>query len=369
MIPFLNLEKTNEPCLAAIQKKIATIIKSGPYILGPEVADFEQNLCQYLQTPFSIGTGNGYDALYLIFRAYIEMGIFTEGDEVLVPANTYIASILAISENRLKPILVEPDPKTFNLDIAKIEPLITSKTKAILTVHLYGRNSVNRQMLQIAEKYKLKIIEDCAQSFGAIFEGKKCGNLGDVAAFSFYPTKNLGAFGDAGAVTCKSPELAETIRTLGNYGSEKKYYNRLKGVNSRLDEIQAAVLNIKINRVDEQNNARTSIAKNYHQHIKNHANLTVPEFPEHSEEHVWHLFVLRTNKRQKLQDYLEKNQISSMIHYPIPVHHQQAYEEWKALKLPITEKIHREVISIPLYPGLGATNQEKIIAALNAFSA
>jgi dTDP-4-amino-4,6-dideoxygalactose transaminase len=289
-----------------------------------------------------------------------------EGDEVIVPANTYIASILAITENRLNPILVEPNPVTFNMDLESIELKITQKTRAILLVHLYGRVCYNDHLSDLKKKYDLKIVEDNAQAIGAEWNGVKTGSLGDAAGFSFYPGKNLGALGDGGAVSCKDDELAKTIRTLANYGSLVKYKNDLKGLNSRLDEIQAAILSIKLKTLDKENEIRRSIAKSYSKYIKNKY-IQLPIIPNDNSEHVWHLFVVRTKRRKELQKFLLDHGIETLIHYPIPPHKQLAFNEFNEISLPVTEKIHKEVLSLPISPVLCFEEIDKIIYTLNNF--
>ena len=294
------------------------------------------------------------------------MGVFSEGDEILVPANTYIASILAITENCLKPVLVEPDIITYNLDVNRLEEKITDQTKGILTVHLYGQIAYSEKMQRIADKYKLKIIEDCAQAAGANYKNKFAGNLGDAAGFSFYPSKNLGALGDGGAVTTNDLELAKVIRALRNYGSHKKYYNIYKGINSRLDELQAAVLLVKLKYLDEENSRRKKIAKLYLENINN-KNLILPE-AENEFSHVWHLFVVRTKERDKFWQYLADNGIGTVIHYPVPPHKQEAFAEWNSVSYPITEEIHNTVISLPLNPAMKDDEISAVIKACNEYT-
>lgn len=294
------------------------------------------------------------------------MGIMQKGDEILVPANTYIASILAISDNGLVPVLVEPDLSTYNIDIAKIEEKITSKTTGILIVHLYGRVVFSETLKNLATAHGLKIIEDNAQAIGAEWNGAKTGNLGDAAGFSFYPGKNLGALGDAGGVTTNDEELAKTIRALANYGSNQKYVNIYQGLNSRLDEIQAAVLGVKLKYIDAENNRRREIAKRYIAEIKN-PNIILPENPESEAEHVWHVFIIRTAEREKLQNYLTENGVQTLIHYPIPPHKQEAYKEWNNLSFPISEKIHEEVLSLPISPVMSDDEVTEIIQVINKF--
>lgn len=365
MIKFLDLQKINLAHQQEIEENILRVFRSGWYLLGDEVKKFEKNLSQYIGSFCAVGVANGLDALRLILRAYIELGIMKKGDEIIVPANTYIASILAISDNGLVPVLVEPDISNYNIDITKIEEKITVKTKGILIVHLYGRVVFSEELRQLSKKYSLKIIEDNAQAIGAEWNGIKTGNLGDAAGFSFYPGKNLGALGDAGAVTTNDEKLAQTIRTLANYGSNQKYVNLYQGLNSRLDEIQAAVLNIKLKYIDEENEKRREIAKVYTSLIDNQK-IVLPEKPKNENEHVWHLFVLRTtNKREQLQNYLQNKGIQTMIHYPIPPHKQVAYQEWNQQSFPISEKVHNEVLSLPISPVVELYEAEKIVKAIN----
>jgi len=365
MISFLNFKDLNVPYRKKLLKAIGEVIDSGNYILGPKVRLFEKEFSKYCGVKETIGTGNGLDSLVLIIRAYKELGVFSEGDEIIVPSNTYIASILSITENRLKPILIEPDINTFNLDADLLEKKITKRTKAILTVHLYGQIAYSDEMQKIANKHSLKIIEDCAQSHGAVYGGRKAGNLGDAAGFSFYPSKPLGALGDAGAVTTNDKKLAEMIRALRNYGSHKKYYNKYTGLNSRLDELQAAVLLVKLKHLDKDNNKRRKIAELYLNKIKNDK-LILPR-TDNDKSHVWHLFVIRTKNRDNFAKYMLKNGIETLVHYPVPPHKQKAYSEWKDLKYPITEEIHKTVISLPLYQAMQKKEISQIIKACNEY--
>lgn len=366
MIKFLDLQKINLEYQQEIEAKLIDVFRSGWYLMGKEIASFEQNLAQYTGAKYAIGVANGLDALRLILRAYIELGIMSTGDEIIVPSNTYIASILAISDNGLVPVLVEPDINTYNIDISKIEEKITSKTKGILIVHLYGRVVFSEELQNLAQKYDVKIIEDNAQAIGAEWYGKKTGNLGDAAGFSFYPGKNLGALGDAGAITTNDEELTKTIRALANYGSNTKYVNIYQGLNSRLDEIQAAVLDIKLKYIDEENETRRKIARRYVDEISN-STIILPENPENESEHVWHIFLIRTEKRDELQTYLAENNVQTLIHYPIPPHKQEAYKEWNTQSFPISEKIHKEVLSLPISPVMENEAVTKIIELLNKF--
>jgi len=366
MIKFLDLQKINLQYQAEIEARLLQTFRSGWYLLGNEVKNFEANLANYIGSHHAIGVANGLDALRLIFKAYLELGQLKFGDEVIVPANTYIASVLAITDNRLKPVFAEPNIDHYNLDISKIEALITPKTKAIMVVHLYGQISWSEELEVLAKKYNLKIIEDNAQAIGAEWQETKSGNLGDAAGFSFYPGKNLGALGDGGTVTCKDALLAKTIRALANYGSDEKYINKYQGLNSRLDEIQASVLDVKLKYIDADNNKRRKIAEEYTAGIKNDK-IILPILPSQPKEHVYHLFVVRTAKRDRLQKYLAENGIQTLIHYPIPPHKQKAYKYYNNLSFPITEKIHDEVLSLPISPVMEEKEIQKVIDVINSF--
>ncbi len=371
-IKFLDLKEINKRYTSELKQVAAEVIDSGWYLLGERVKQFEKNLSHYIGIKHSIGVGNGLDALRLILRAYIEMGIMQERDEVIVPANTYIASILAITDNRLKPVFIEPDILTSNLDISKIEEKINSKTKAIMVVHLYGQVCWSDNLKNIAKKYNLKIIEDNAQAIGAEWNSINTGALGDAAGFSFYPGKNLGALGDSGAVTTNDTTLANIIRTLSNYGSNKKYVNDYHGLNSRMDEMQAAFLTIKLKYIDKENQHRREVAQYYMDHIKN-SKIVLPLTQNLKLEtrnylgHVWHLFVIRTSNRNDLQDYLTKNNIQSLIHYPIPPHKQLAYRFFNHFKYPITEKLSNEVLSLPIGSHISRKDLEYIVTIINKF--
>ena len=365
MIKFLDLKKINTQYDNELKEAASRVIDSGWYLIGKELKTFEQSYAAFCNVKFALGVANGLDALRLIFKAYIELGIMSKGDEVIVPANTYVASVLAITENDLIPVFVEPNLETYNLDSNKIEDVITYKTKAILTVHLYGQNSIDDQMLKICSIYNLKLVEDAAQSHGAEWNGKISGGIGDAAGHSFYPGKNLGALGDAGAVTTNNKDLARTISALRNYGSEKKYENIYKGLNSRLDEIQAAFLSVKLKYIQKDIEARRKVANYYLQNIKNSA-FILPKI-NNKEGHVWHLFVIRTPNREKLQNYLLENGIQTLIHYPIPPHKQLAFKEYNNLSFPITEEIHSNVISLPLSGVIRHLDLNEIIKILNDY--
>jgi dTDP-4-amino-4,6-dideoxygalactose transaminase len=364
MIPFLDLKAVNLRYAAELEEAFSRVLKSGWYIQGQEVKDFEKEFAAYCGTEHCIGVGNGLDALILILRAYKELGVLKEGDEVIVPANTFIASILAITESRLVPVLVEPDIKTYNIDAAGIEKKITSKTKAIMPVHLYGQAADMHGISKLAAKHGLLVIEDSAQAHGAYEGNSRVGNLGNVSGFSFYPGKNLGALGDAGAITTNNAELAGVIRALGCYGSHKKYEHLYKGVNSRLDEVQAALLRVKLRHLDEETVERRKAANFYLSRIKN-KKITLP-FVRDEKAHVWHLFVIRSENRNELQAQLAAKGVQTLIHYPKAPHQQQAYAEWKDMSLPITERIHAEVLSLPLWPGMPDEALENVIEAVNA---
>ncbi len=370
MIKFLDIKAINESFEPELSLAVKRVLDSGWYLLGKENAAFEQKYASYIGTKHCIGTGNGLDALRLIFKAFIELGFMHEGDEVIVPANTYIASILAITDNRLVPVLVEPDINTYNIDPFLIEEKITKRTKAIMIVHLYGQNAMQVEIQRLVEKYDLKLIEDNAQAAGCYYGDKRTGSLGDAAGHSFYPGKNLGALGDGGAVTTNDENLASVIRALANYGSNKKYVNDYQGLNSRLDEIQAAILSVKLKRLDADNQCRRDIAQYYCENIANidiiHPSLS--HSVTQSLSHIWHLFIIRHPRRDELQEYLSENGIQTIIHYPIPPYKQLAYKKWNRLSFPITEKIHEEVLSLPISPMMESTEVEKVVRVINSFN-
>ncbi|MBR0191260.1 MAG: DegT/DnrJ/EryC1/StrS family aminotransferase [Thermoguttaceae bacterium] len=360
-IPFLDLKPVNEQYRAEIDAAIQRVLDRGWYLLGQEITDFEHVFASYCGVEHCVGVANGLDALTLIVQAYG----FGPGDEILVPSNTYIATILSISRNGCTPVLVEPDERTFNIDPDEIEAKITPKTRAIMVVHLYGQAVQMGKIQAIARKYGLKIIEDAAQGHGALWNGKRTGSLGDAAGFSFYPGKNLGCLGDGGAVTTNDPELAEKIRALRNYGSHVKYQNLYKGANSRLDELQAAVLSVKLKYLDADNEKRREIARFYRAEILN-PNVILPTV-EDENAHIWHLFVIRSTRRDELQKYLAENGIGTQIHYPIPPHKQAAYSEWNHLSYPIAERLSREVLSLPMSPVLTKVEMEYVVERINQF--
>lgn len=363
MISFLDLKAINTQYRDELVAAATRVIDSGWYIQGTEVKAFEEEFADYCGSKHCIGVANGLDALTLTLRVWKEMGKLKEGDEVIVPANTYIASILAITENRLKPVLVEPDEATFNLCPEKTAAAITPNTKAIVAVHLYGQISPMPELMQLADEHGLLVLEDAAQAHGASIEGRKAGSWGHAAGFSFYPGKNLGALGDAGAVTTDDEELAKTIRALGNYGSHKKYENLYQGVNSRLDEIQAAMLRVKLRHLDDEIESRRNVAEYYLAHIDN-PHIQLPAVG-HRESHVWHLFVVRSARRDDLQKFLVEQGVQTLIHYPLPPHQQQAYKSFSEISLPLTEEIHRSVLSLPMGPHLTPEQVSEVIEAVN----
>ncbi|UUE10635.1 DegT/DnrJ/EryC1/StrS family aminotransferase [Dickeya zeae] len=366
MINFLDLKAINKKYQNELKEACVRVIDSGWYILGEELTQFEKEFATFCGTKHSIGVANGLDALILVLRAWKELGQLQSGDEVIVQANTYIASILAITENDLIPILIEPDPNTYNLDPERVREAITPNTKAILPVHLYGQLSPMKELLGIAKEHNLLVLEDCAQAHGAEVDGKRAGNWGDAAGFSFYPGKNLGALGDAGAITTNNDELAKTLKALRNYGSHKKYENLYQGINSRLDELQAAMLRVKLPYLTKDTERRREIAHLYRTRITNPL-VTLPDVIEES-AHVWHLFVIRCSKRVQLQEWLNTQGIQTLVHYPVPPHKQAAYAEFNQLTLPHTEKIHQEVLSLPMDPTMSNESVESVIAAINAFN-
>jgi len=365
MIKFLDIQKITQKNDGEIKDAVTGVIDSGWYLFGEEVKSFEKNYADYTGTKYCIGVANGLDALRLILKAYIELGEMQEGDEIIVPANTYIASILAITDNKLNPVLIEPDINTYNINSSKIETAVTAYTKGIMIVHLYGQNAYDETIGEICEKYNLKLIEDNAQAAGCLYNNKRTGSLGDAAGHSFYPGKNLGALGDAGAVTTDDNNLAEMVRTLANYGSAKKYVFDYQGVNSRLDEIHAAILNVKLKYLDTDNYHRKEIAQYFIENIK-HKDIILPQV-KNRDAHVFHIFPILTKKRDHLQKYLADNQIQTLIHYPIPPHKQKAYREWNHLSFPITEQIHAEELSLPISQVLSEEEALRVVNALNSY--
>ncbi len=364
-IPFLSLKSITEKYSDEIHAAVQRVVDSGWYLQGKENETFENNYAKYIGSKYCIGVANGLDALIWIVRAYKELGFFNDGDEIIVPANTYIASILAITENNLKPVLVEPTFENLEIDDNKIEERITSKTKGIMIVHLYGRCAYTDKIGELCKKYNLKLIEDNAQAHGCRFGGKRTGSLGDAAGHSFYPGKNLGALGDAGAVTTDNQELAECVRALANYGSAKKYVFKYCGRNSRLDEIQAAVLDVKLKHLDEDNANRQRIAAYYYDNINN-PKITLPNRLD-DKNNVYHLFPVFCEQRDDFQQYLKNNGIQTIIHYPIPPHKQECYKEWNGISLPITEQIHNQELSLPISPVLTLAEAEEVVRVINRF--
>lgn len=380
MIKFLDLKRVNQQYADEIEQAVQRVVSSGWYLQGEANAAFEEHYAEYIGTQHCVGVGNGLDALTLIYRAYIQMGVMQAGDEVIVPANTYIASILAITENGLKPVLVEPDIDTLEIDDSLIEQHITPRTRSIMIVHLYGRCAYTERIGQLCKKYKLKLVEDNAQAHGCRYigagdgmaeeraekdSGIRTGSLGDAAGHSFYPTKNLGALGDAGAVTTEDKELADCIRALANYGSAAKYVFEYKGRNSRMDEIQAAVLDVKLRHLDSDNQRRQQIAQYYYDHLDTPL-VSLPRKSADS-QHVYHIFPILCSRRDQLQQHLRQLGIETMVHYPIPPHQQSCYQEWRGLSLPITEQIHREELSLPISPVSTIQEMQEIVQQINRF--
>ena len=366
MIPILSLKEVTAKYSEEIHEAVSRVIDSGWYLQGRENELFEQHYAEYIGARYCIGCGNGLDALIWIYRAYIEMGLMKPGDEVIVPANTFIASILAITENGLKAVLVEPNPETLELDDSRIEEAITPRTKSILLVHLYGRCAYTQKIGEICSKYGLLLVEDNAQAHGCRYNWQRTGSLGEAAGHSFYPGKNLGALGDGGAVTTDNQDLADCIRALANYGSQKKYVFNYRGRNSRLDEVQAAVLDVKLQHLDEDNRRRQEVAAYYYDHINNPI-ITLPtRLPD--ENNVYHLFPILCERRDELQQYLSQNGIQTLIHYPIPPHMQECYaDEWDGLFLPVTEQLARQELSLPMSPALEDFEVEEVVLRINQF--
>lgn len=366
MIKFLDLQKITASYGTEIHEAVSRVVDSGWYLQGKENERFERNYAQYIGTKHAIGCANGLDALIWIFRAYIEMGVMQAGDEVIVPANTYIASILAITENGLKPVMVEPSMLTYQIDAARIEEAITERTRAVLIVHLYGQCAYNEKVGEICRRRGLRLVEDNAQAHGCIYNGKcKTGSIGDAAGHSFYPGKNLGALGDGGAVTTNDTQLADTVRALANYGSYKKYVFQYTGRNSRLDEIQAAILDVKLRHLDEAVAARQEVAKRYIAGINN-PKIVLPTVLDFK-AHAFHLFPVRCEQRDLLQQHLADNGIQTLIHYPIPPHKQECYKEWNTMSFPITEQIHREELTLPISQVMTTEEIDTVIDAVNRF--
>ncbi|MBQ7712119.1 MAG: DegT/DnrJ/EryC1/StrS family aminotransferase [Bacteroidales bacterium] len=365
MIKFLDLKGITDLYSDEIHHAVSSVVDSGWYLQGSANKQFETEYANYIGTKYAIGCANGLDALIWIYRAYIELGVMQPGNEVIVPANTYIASILAITENGLKPMLVEPRKDTLEIDDSLIEAAITPRTKSILIVHLYGRCAYTDKIGAVCKKYGLKLVEDNAQAHGCRFEGRRTGSLGDASGHSFYPGKNLGALGDGGAVTTNDEKLAETVRTLANYGSQKKYVFKYCGRNSRLDELQAAVLSVKLRHLDDDNAKRQRVAEKYYQNVDNEY-ITLPTRLS-DENNVYHIFPVLSPKRDALQKYLVDNGIQTLIHYPIPPHKQECYKDWNGLSFPITEEIHNQELSIPISQVMTDDEVDFVIKTLNSF--
>ena len=366
MIPFLDLKAVNAVYAAELKTAVARVIDSGWYILGEEVRSFEKAFAEYCGSRYCIGVGNGLEAMVLVFRAWMELGRLKPGDEVIVPANTYIASILAISECDLVPVLVEPDPVTYNLDVGRVRAAVTDRTRAVLPVHLYGCLVDMPGLMALATEYELLVLEDAAHAHGAILDGVRAGHWGHAAAFSFFPSKNLGALGDAGAITTDDEALATVLTALRNYGSHQKYVNVYQGLNSRLDEMQAAILSVKLSHLDQEIQHRNQLAAHYQASIHN-STIIKPD-PGLPGQHVWHVYVIRSQQRELLQQHLLENGVQTLIHYPIPPHKQQAYAQWNSLEFPITEAIHGEVLSLPIGPQLTLEQADVISNLINTFS-
>lgn len=366
MINFLDLKAINDSFEPEISEAVQRVLAKGWYLHGEETAGFEKDYADYIGTGHCVTVGNGLDALTLIFSAYKALGRIADGDEVIVPANTFIASFLAISNCGLTPVPVEPHPQTYVVEAAEIEKKINDNTRALMLVHLYGRNAFTEEISLLAQRHDLLIIEDNAQAAGCMHQDKKTGSLGDAAGHSFYPAKNLGALGDAGAVTTNDGQLADIIRGLANYGGKEKYRYPLKGTNSRMDEIQAAVLRIKLKRLDQDNMRRKTLAQLYGLHLS-HPHMLLPKLPTTPEEHVWHLFTIRHTERDRLMEHLKKHGIQTQIHYPIPPHRQAAYSELAVQPLPLTEQIHKEIMSLPLHPLMTERQISDIATYINAY--
>jgi dTDP-4-amino-4,6-dideoxygalactose transaminase len=364
MIKYLDLKAINSLYDEEIRIAVSRVLDSGWYLKGEATRLFEQHYAEYIGTRYCIGCGNGLDALTLIFRAYMEMGVMQRGDEVIVPANTYIASILAITECGLKPVLVEPSWETLQIDDTLIEHVITERTKAIMIVHLYGCCAYTDHIGGLCKRYGLKLIEDNAQGHGCIYKGTHTGALGDAAGHSFYPTKNLGAFGDAGAVTTNDEALAQTVEALGNYGSSKKYDFDYRGRNSRMDEIQAAILDVKLKHLDADNQRRKEITVRYQRGVSN----PLVRLLLSDRDSVHHIFPIFCERRDELQKYLADNGVETQIHYPIPPHKQKCYKEWNHLSFPITEQIHAQELSIPCHQAMSDDDVNRVVSLLNAFN-
>ena len=366
MIPFLSLKEVTALHGSEVMEAVQRVVNSGWYLQGQEVERFEKQYADFIGANHCVGVANGLDALIWIYRAYIELGVMQPGDEVIVPANTYIASILALTENGLVPVLAEPRYDTLEIDDCQLEKLVTPKTRSVLLVHLYGRCAYTETIGRLCQKYNLKLVEDNAQAHGCRYvDGRKTGSLGDAAGHSFYPGKNLGALGDGGAVTCNDQALADTIRALANYGSQRKYVFKYRGRNSRLDEIQAAVLDVKLRYLDEDNDKRRAIADIYYEGIKNPKIILPARLAD--DQNVYHLFPVFCNQRDVFQDYLAHHGVQTVIHYPIPPHKQECYKQWNSLSLPVTERIHQQELSLPMSPAMTHEEAQEVVSLINRY--
>lgn len=366
MIPFLSLKEVTALHGSEVMEAVQRVVNSGWYLQGQEVERFEKQYADFIGANHCVGVANGLDALIWIYRAYVEMGVMHPGDEVIVPANTYIASILALTENGLVPVLAEPRYDTLEIDDSQLEELVTPKTRSVLLVHLYGRCAYTEAIGRLCQKYNLKLVEDNAQAHGCFYmDGRRTGSLGDAAGHSFYPGKNLGALGDGGAVTCNDAALADAIRALANYGSQRKYVFKYAGRNSRLDEIQAAVLDVKLRYLDEDNDKRRAIADIYYEGIKNPKIILPARLAD--DQNVYHLFPVFCNQRDDFQDYLAHHGVQTVIHYPIPPHKQECYKQWNSLSLPVTERIHQQELSLPMSPAMTHEEAQEVVSLINRY--
>lgn len=368
MIPFLDLQSLNQRFDAEFVAALQRVLASGWFIQGEELAAFEQEFAAYCGVAHCVGVGNGLDALILILRGYLELGRLTAGDEVILPANSFVATALAVTQAGLVPVLVEPDEASANLSPAAVDAALTARTRALLPVHLYGRLADMRALRGLADSHGLLLIEDAAQAHGAALDGRRAGSFGDAAGFSFFPGKNLGALGDGGAVLTADEQLAVCVRQLRSYGSSRKYHHEMQGVNSRLDELQAAFLRIKLRALDADVAERDTLARAYCAGIAN-PYIRLPALPEPDESHAWHLFVIRSQQRDALQQHLASAGVQTLIHYPTPIHCQAAYAEFSALNLPVAQGLSEQVLSLPLYPGLKPEQVNRVIDACNDFVA
>lgn len=367
MVSYLDLKRISDSFEPELTAEVSRVVQSGWYLLGEENRRFSNAFAEYCGSRYCVPTGNCLDALTMILAAYRRLLGWSDEAEVIVPSNTYIASILAVSRAGMRPVLCEPRMEDYLINPEGIEGLITERTKAIMVVHLYGRVCDMKPILEVAKRYNLKVIEDVAQAQGVVYQGIRAGHLGDAAGFSFYPGKNLGALGDAGCVTTDDEALADCVRAMSNYGSREKYLNEMKGLNSRMDEVQAAVLCLKLGRLDADNEARRRVAQAYTEGITNPL-ITLPQMPANAEENVWHIYPIRTPDRNHLREYLSRLGIGTMVHYPVPPHKQEAYSEWHDLSFPISERIHSEILSLPMSPLMTDEEIQRVIDALNRYN-